>query len=111
MNGAMRSAYCALRLLQLRPRRRVRAERNAGPCPVRRRFAHASSVTHGGKTTETGGRFLQLVAHIIEAGIGTSKAVDAPEPAQPITGLRERHANVPAAASLRAPRQRRHRRK
>src|SRR5881398_4098922 len=108
MNGAMRFAYCALRL---QPRRRVRAEWNGGTRPVRRRFAHASSVTHGGKTTEIRGRFLQLVAHIVEAGIRTSKAVDAPEPAQPITGLRERHANVPAAASLRAPRQRRHRRK
>src|SRR5437016_13281479 len=99
MNGAMRFAYCALR-----PRRGVCAERNGETRPVRRRFAHASSVTHGGETTETGGRFLQLVAHIVEAGIGTSKAVDAPEPAQAIAGLRERRANVPAAACVRAAR-------
>jgi tripartite-type tricarboxylate transporter receptor subunit TctC len=95
----------------LRPRWRVRAERDGWLLPARGRLRHGGGVTHGAEPAEPGRRLLQPVAHVVKAGIGTSKIVDASEPAQPKTCLREGDANVPAAASLGASRERRHRRK
>src|SRR5262249_11800518 len=101
----------ALRLLLLRPSRRVRAERDGWLLPARGRLRHGGGVAHGAEPAEPGRRLLQPVAHILKVGIGTTETVDTSELAQPKTCLREGDANVPAAASLGAARERRHRRK
>ena len=76
------------------------AEGNAWPRPVRRRFVHDGGVTHGREAAESGRRLLQAVAHVVKLRIGTSHAVDAPEPAQPMSGLRQRDAHMPRAATF-----------
>ena len=52
---------------------------------------------------------LETVAHVVEAGIGAGEAVDASERTQPVAGLGERDADVPASALVRAAGERRHR--
>src|SRR5262249_56809637 len=61
-------------------------------------------MAHGGQAAEPGRRVFQAVAHVIEAGVGTSEVVDASELAKPVAGLGERGTNVPATAALGAAR-------
>src|SRR5438067_9282831 len=75
---------------------------------MRRRLRHFGSMAHRGEPAEARRRFLQAIAHMIKARIVTLHAVDAAEPAQPITALRQRDPNMPGAALFSAPLERRH---
>src|SRR6202051_3168014 len=84
------------------------AERNARPPPARRRFRHDGGVADRGEPAEAGCGVLEIIADLIEFGIGTGHAVDAAEMPEPMTGLRQGAAHMPGAAFLGAARQRRH---
>ncbi len=74
----------------LRPSRRMRAERNGRPYPARRRFGHDSGVAHGGQPAESGRGVVEAITHLVEAGIGTSHALDASELARWLLLRRDR---------------------
>src|SRR6202051_128062 len=84
------------------------AERNARPHPARRRFRHDGGVADRREPAEGGWRVLEIIADLIEFGIGTGHAVDAAEMPEPMTGLRQGAAHMPGAAFLRAARPPRH---
>src|ERR1700751_3858349 len=86
----------------------MRSERDARSCPMRRRFRHFRGVAHGGEETKAGRRFVQTIAHIVEAGIAAMHAVDTAELAEPVTGLCERDPYVPGTALLGAALERRY---
>lgn len=90
------------------PSRGMRSGRDARAGPMRRRFQHFRGVAHGGQETKAGRRFVQTIAHIVEAGIAAMHAVDTAELAEPVTGLCERDPYVPGTALLGAALERRH---
>src|SRR5882672_3310342 len=95
-----------------RPLRLVAAERHRRTRPERRGFRHLRRVRDRPQRTEARGDFLDKgFYHLALQVLGLKAVSDAAEIPQPVSGLRQRHPDMPAAAFARLTRLHHHRTK